>query len=154
MKRRAQFPILACLLLVWVGFGAPQSPPGKRIPDPPSYWARMKLTIEGYLGRPYVWGSSGLKSFDCSGFVWRVMSDSGYLLKRTTARKLYFSLPAPKTEWSPGNIVFFDDLRHCGIVNSKDTFYHAQSSKGTNLSQFSPYWGPKVVGVRCLANIR
>jgi len=50
--------------------------------------------------------------------------------------------------------VFFDDLRHCGIVNSRDTFYHAQSSKGTNLSQFSPYWGPKVVGVRCLQKIQ
>jgi cell wall-associated NlpC family hydrolase len=156
MKHRALFPVLACLLIVWVAFGAPQSQPGKKVLDPPSYWTQMKKTIEGYLGRPYAWGATGLKSFDCSGFVWRVISDNGYLLKRTTARKLYFSLPAPApdTEWNPGNIVFFDDLRHCGIVNSKETFYHAQSSKGTNLSPFSPYWGPKVVGVRCLADIK
>ena len=46
----------------------------------------IKSTIENHLGRPYVWGSSGLKSFDCSGFVWRVMYENGILLKRTTAR--------------------------------------------------------------------
>src|SRR6266536_2613625 len=82
------------------------------------FWDGIKTAIQSHLGRPYVWGSDGLKSFDCSGFVWRVMYDNGILIKRTTARKLYMSLPAaPAAEqWRPGNIVFFDDLRHCGIV--------------------------------------
>jgi len=112
----------------------------------------MKATIEGYLGRPYVWGATGLKSFDCSGFVWRVLNDNGILIKRTTARKLYFSLPDPATgtTWQPGNIVFFDDLKHCGIVNERESFYHSQTSIGTNLSRFSPYWRSKIVGVRCI----
>jgi hypothetical protein len=47
-----------------------------------------------------------------------------------------------------GNIVFFDNLSHCGIVNSRSDFYHAESSKGTNLSRFDPYWRSKVCGVR------
>ena len=117
----------------------------------PSCWASVKSTIEGYLGRPYVWGGTGLKSFDCSGFVWRVLYENGFMMKRTTARKLYFSLPKPAADatWTPGNIVFFNDLKHCGIVNNSDSFYHAQSSKGTNLSPFSPYWRAQIVGVRC-----
>jgi len=87
--------------------------------DPPdSFWNGMKAVVEHHLGRPYVWGAAGLKSFDCSGFVWRVLFDNGVLIKRTTARKLYVSLPVVPAErkWEHGNIVFFDDLRHCGIV--------------------------------------
>jgi peptidoglycan DL-endopeptidase LytE len=112
----------------------------------------LKSSIDRYLGKPYVWGSSGLKSFDCSGFVWRVLNDSGIYLKRTTARKLYLALPKPSANsaWNFGNIVFFDDLKHCGIVCSHDSFYHAQSSIGTNLSRFKPYWQEKIVGVRQL----
>jgi cell wall-associated NlpC family hydrolase len=114
------------------------------------FWTRLKRTIDRHLGRPYVWGASGLKSFDCSGFVWRVYYDSGLLLKRTTARKLFFSLPKPAAErqYQFGNLVFFDDLKHVGIVESRDGFYHAETSTGTNRSRFEPYWRKKVYGVR------
>ena len=110
----------------------------------------MKSTIEKYLGRPYVWGASGMKSFDCSGFVWRVMTENGILLKRTTARKFYMILkPAPKEEeWNFGTVVFFDDLKHVGIINSPNTFYQAQVSIGTNLSPMNSYWRPKISGFR------
>jgi len=113
-------------------------------------WPQLKAAIERYLGRPYSWGSTGLKSFDCSGFVWRVMYDNGILLKRTTARKLYVCLPPVKEvdRWKPGNIVFFDLLRHVGIVNGPASFYHAESNAGTRLSKFEPYWRRKVCGVR------
>jgi cell wall-associated NlpC family hydrolase len=116
----------------------------------PAFWDRLKASVENHLGRPYVWGATGLKSFDCSGFVWRVYFDSGVMLKRTTARKLYFSLPAPpqNSQYSFGNLVFFDDLKHVGIVDSHDTFYHAEYSTGTSRSRFDPYWRKKVVGVR------
>lgn len=115
-----------------------------------TFWENMKAVIEKHLGRPYVWGSSGLKSFDCSGFVWRVLFDNGILIKRTTARKLYMSMPAvPDGErWRPGNLVFFDDLKHCGIVEGPARFYHAETSIGTNLSKFDPYWRRKVCAVR------
>jgi cell wall-associated NlpC family hydrolase len=117
-----------------------------------TFWERMQSAAEQHLGRPYVWGTAGLKSFDCSGFVWRVLADSGILLKRTTARKLYFSLPAVErgAELRRGNIVFFDSMKHCGIVESPSRFYHAQVSRGANLSPFAPYWGPKVCGYRRL----
>jgi cell wall-associated NlpC family hydrolase len=110
----------------------------------------LKLVIDRHLGKPYVWGASGLKGFDCSGFVWRVLNDNGIYMKRTTARKLYMSLPKTSADkrWNFGNIVFFDNLKHCGIVCSRDTFYHAESTIGTNLSRFRPYWQKKIVDVR------
>ncbi len=118
--------------------------------SPPEFWDQVKSVIERCLGRPYVWGSAGLKSFDCSGFVWRVMFENGILVKRTTARKLYMSLP-PVAKGDPfqfGNIVFFDNLKHCGIVNSRTSFYQAQVSKGTNLSKFDAFWQPQICGFR------
>ncbi|HLQ77946.1 MAG TPA: NlpC/P60 family protein [Terriglobia bacterium] len=110
----------------------------------------IKAAIQRNLGRPYVWGSTGLKSYDCSGFVWRVMSENGILVKRTTARKFYMMLkPASKEEQGKfGTIVFFDDLKHMGIIESPRSFYHAQVSVGTNLSEMNSFWRTKVYGYR------
>jgi cell wall-associated NlpC family hydrolase len=149
--RRFALMFLGAVLLAAAAYaGAPPTGDGQE--EFSSGWQRIKSTIDGYLGRPYVWGAAGIKSFDCSGFVWRVLNENGILMKRTTARKLYFSLAAAAKgkELTPGNLVFFDNLRHCGIVNDSTTFYHAQTSIGTNLSNFQPYWRGLVVGYRCV----
>lgn len=115
-----------------------------------SYWGKLHDAIELHLGKPYVIGSAGMKSFDCSGFVWRALTDSGIYLKRTSARKLFFSLrPAPEASTSSfGTIIFFDNLRHCGIVNDANSFFHAECKKGTTISPLQPYWKNKVCGFR------
>ena len=121
-----------------------------QVPETPNFVEGVKASIEKYLGRRYVWGSAGLKSFDCSGFIWRVMSDNGILLKRTTARKFYMMLqPVPKEEqWNFSTIVFFDNLKHVGIVDSPEAFYHAQVTLGTNRSQMNSFWRRKIYGFR------
>lgn len=115
-----------------------------------SIFGGIKTAIEKHLGRPYVWGASGMKSFDCSGFVWRVMYENGILMKRTTARKFYMILkPVPKEEQGNfGTLVFFDDLKHIGIVDTPQAFYHAQVSKGTNRSPMNSFWKQKIYGYR------
>ena len=115
-------------------------------------WGRIQKTIESYLGRPYVLGAVGKKSFDCSGFVWRIMAENGILMKRTTARKLYICLPGIQKGhyYDPGSLVFFDNMKHVGVVKDKESFYHAQIRKGTNLSEFDPYWRQKICGFRSI----
>jgi len=151
MKKLA-FLILLCALIHCLAKPAVSETTGMDAPEFKAFWDRFRTTIERHLRRPYVWGSSGLKSFDCSGFVWRVMKDSGVLIKRTTARKFYLSLPAVEQdqEYRPGNIVFFDDLKHCGIVSNEQKFYHAGSSTGTTIDSFDPYWRHKVIGFRAI----
>lgn len=148
---RKLLPILLSLLIAGSALGQAKST-GEAKAQPQDFYAKVKATIEGYLGRPYVWGSSGLKSFDCSGFIWRVMVDNGILLKRTTARKFYMTLPKvdENQKWQFGTLVFFDDLKHVGIVDSPRTFYHSQVSKGTNLSEFNSFWRPKIYGFRVI----
>jgi len=111
--------------------------------------ADLRRSIESHLGRPYVWGAAGLKSFDCSGFVWRVFAENGVLMKRTTARKLYVSLPRTNRP-AFGDLVFFNSLKHVGIVSDPAAFYHAETSKGTSFSRFDPYWRPRVCGFRSM----
>lgn len=108
--------------------------------------------VDKNMGRPYVWGAAGYKSYDCSGLVWRMLSDNGVYLKRTTARKLFLSLKKipPGETPSYGTLIFFDDLKHVGIVIDSQKFFHAQSSKGTNISQLSQFWKRKVYGYRQL----
>lgn len=113
---------------------------------------KLEVSIQRKLERPYVWGGAGLKSYDCSGFVWRALLDAGVLLKRTTARKLYFSLPEARAEerFAPGALVFFDQVHHVGIVRNDREFYHASASHGTMRDRFHPYWQRLVSGYRKL----
>jgi cell wall-associated NlpC family hydrolase len=110
----------------------------------------MNGWLERNMGRPYVWGATGYKSYDCSGVVWRMLSDHGVYLKRTTARKLFVSLKKPAAGEKPafGTLIFFNDLKHVGIVLDSNRFYHAASSKGTMISEMTPFWKRMVVGYR------
>ena len=123
-------------------------------PDAPvvDVWSGLKTSINKHLGRPYVWGADGLKSFDCSGFVWRVMYENRILTKRTTARKFFMILPkaAKDDQTKFGTLVFFDDLKHIGIIDDKTAFYHSQLSLGTNRSQMNPFWKRQIYGYRLI----
>jgi peptidoglycan DL-endopeptidase CwlO len=138
--------LTALLLLVCVSVPASAQTP---ISD---FFSGVRAAIERNLGRPYVWGAAGLKSYDCSGFVWRVMFENGILMKRTTARKFYMILkPVSKEEeGSFGTLVFFDDLKHIGIIDTPKAFYHAQVSAGTNRSEMNSFWKKKIYGYRRL----
>lgn len=115
---------------------------------------RLERAISKNLGRPYVLGSTGIKSYDCSGFVWRVLTDAGVFIKRTSARKYYFAMPevegGKEAQYAFGQLVFFDDLRHVGIVADEESFFHAQTGQGTRRSPFDPYWRTKLIGFRAI----
>jgi peptidoglycan endopeptidase LytE len=140
--------LLACLSVTARAQGpATSSTPTPNLTD---FLAGIRSAIEKNLGRPYVWGATGLKSYDCSGFVWRVLYENGIMMKRTTARKFYMMLkPASKEEQGNfGTLVFFDDLKHMGIMDTPKAFYHAQVTGGTNRSEMNSFWKPKVYGYR------
>lgn len=166
MSPRVAAALVAALSLMTIpapptGHAQPAPPAASATPVPPGGaaaadpWSRVQAVIERHLGRPYVWGSSGLKSFDCSGFVWRVMNDNGILIKRTTARKYFLALPKVSDEerWRFGNIVFFSNLKHCGIVQTPETFYHAAVSAGTHVSRLNAFWRRRLSGVRAMPGL-
>lgn len=75
-----------------------------------------------YLGYPYVWGgSSPSTSFDCSGYVCWVFTNSGvHNLPRTTAQGIYDQCtPVSAADAKAGDIIFFT-----GTYNSSGPVSH------------------------------
>ena len=110
----------------------------------------MLSAIDERLGAPYVFGATGPRVFDCSGFVWSVFREAGINFDRASARSLWaqFEAPKPGEEYKFGTLVFFNNLRHVGIVAGPDGFYHASSSHGVTYSTFNDYWSERIVGFR------
>ena len=71
-------------------------------------FAALITEAEKYLGYPYVWGgSSPSTSFDCSGFVSYVLTNSGLCnIGRLGAQGLY-NISARVSDPQPGDLVFF-----------------------------------------------
>ena len=101
----------------------------------------LHSAIGSRLGARYVWGASGPRVFDCSGFVWSAFQELGADFTRGSARS-YWARFAPATEEEKtkfGTLVFFNNLSHVGIVADEHGFYHASRRKGVIYSRFDKY---------------
>ncbi|NBH98752.1 peptidase [Anaerotruncus sp. 1XD22-93] len=103
----------------------PGGAPGNAVPpdayDDTSVQALMEEAAK-YLGYPYVWGgSSPSTSFDCSGYVCWVFTNSGvHNLPRTTAQGIYDQCtPVSASDAKAGDIIFFT-----GTYNSAGAVSH------------------------------
>lgn len=120
----------------------------------PSVTTDLMSGITRRLGIPYLYGSTGPRRYDCSGFVWAVFNDAGIKFTRQSARSLWTgSVPVEGDErYKFGTLVFMNRLGHMGIVADENGFYHASSSKGITYSPFKGYWEKRIVGFRRLKN--
>lgn len=111
---------------------------------------RLMGAMQSKIGIPYVYGSDGPRSYDCSGLVWSVFQSAGLPFTRTSAASYYKSYePVYGDErFKFGTLVFFNRLGHVGIVVDENTFYHASQSKGVTFSKFAGYWEKRIVGFR------
>lgn len=111
-------------------------------------FATMITEAEKYLGYPYVWGgSSPSTSFDCSGFVSYVLTNSGVCnTGRLGAQGLYnISTPVSSSNVRPGDLVFFTGtydtpgVSHVGIYVGNSMMIHCGDPISySNLN--SSYW--------------
>lgn len=94
-----------------------------------------------YVGAPYRWGGSTPAGFDCSGFVRHVYARSGIALPRTVAEQYRVGTPVHRGSLRPGDLVFFDRLRHNGIYIGRGEFVHASSGAGrVSVSRLDDDW--------------
>jgi cell wall-associated NlpC family hydrolase len=110
----------------------------------------MLEAIEERLGTPYRLGTEGPSRYDCSGFVWSVFQSAGIPFERGSARTFWSSFePVGDAEkYKFGTLVFFNGLRHVGIVADENGFYHASTSRGVVYSRFGEYWSKRITGFR------
>jgi cell wall-associated NlpC family hydrolase len=112
--------------------------------------AVLRSAILKRLGIRYRFYGIDDSGYDCSGFVWRVFQDAGADFQRVAARSLWNQLPEAQGEETRqfGTLVFFNGLKHVGIVRDANTFFHASSSKGVTISEFAGYWEKRITGFR------
>ena len=110
----------------------------------------ITAAIDERLGSPYRWGATGPSAFDCSGFVWSIFQAAGIDFERGSARTLWvrFAAPAPEEQYKFGNLVFFSNLAHVGVVADEHGFYHASRHHGVVYSPFNDYWLSRIDGFR------
>lgn len=80
------------------------------------------------LGKPYVWGAVGPKSFDCSGLAMYVYSQFGVSLPHYTGSQYSVGQAVNKNDLQPGDLVFFNtygSISHVGIYIGGGSFIHA-----------------------------
>ena len=115
----------------------------KYIENPPTAWEipaeyltdeRFNTLIteaEKYLGYPYVWGgSSPSTSFDCSGFVSYVLTNSGLCNTGRLGAQGLYNISPPVSAPQPGDLVFFvgtydtTGVSHVGIYVGDGMMLH------------------------------
>lgn len=102
-----------------------------------------------YIGFPYQWGGSNPKtSFDCSGYICWIYTQSGaYQLPRTSAQGIFDQCAViPREEAKPGDLVFFTKtyasstpVSHVGLYVGGNQMLHCGDPIGY-ASIDSNYW--------------
>lgn len=106
-----------------------------------------------YVGNPYVSGGTSLTGgADCSGFTYRVYSDFGYSISRTSYQQRNNGIGVSYSDAQPGDIICYEG--HVGIYIGDGLIVHASNSNpypsgGIKVSQ-AQY--RTILGVRRIVN--
>lgn len=127
----------------------PSSPTSNPTPDASSV-EKLLQVAQAQLGKKYVAGNEGPSSFDCSGFVYYCLKNSGVNVGRLSSRG-YSGVSSwtsiSKSNIKAGDLLFFSvrggsTVGHVGIYMGNNKMIHCSSSKGqvviTNIT--SSYW--------------
>ena len=83
-------------------------------------WARKQL------GKPYVFGATGPKSFDCSGLTLGAWNAAGVSINRTSQAQFRNGKAVSKSELQPGDLVFYyGGISHVAMYVGNGTIIHA-----------------------------
>ncbi len=119
-------------------------------------WSAKEL-----LGRKYVWGATGPRTYDCSGFTQKIYRDAGIKIPRVSRDQAKVGQYISYNNLQKGDMVFFDTKKHrsgkvthVGIYLGNGNFIHASSGAKKiviyNFNQKSFYkkrflWGRRVI---------
>ena len=98
--------------------------------------------VEGLAGYPYLLGTAGPNSFDCSGAViYGIRNSVNPNFPRVNAHTLYESYSVPTDNLSRGSVIFYDytsngRIDHVTTVLDSNTMLHPSS--GANVLQIQP----------------
>ena len=105
------------------------------------------------LGKPYVWGATGMDSYDCSGLMLRAYETVGIELPRVSADQGQFGEKIDISEIKAGDMLFFntlgDGISHVGIYIGNNQFIQAPSpGKFVEIADFNEFHRGRFVVAR------
>ena len=93
-----------------------------------------------YLGAPYVWAGSSPAGFDCSGLVMYAFGQVGVAIPHNAAQQFRLGTPVDRDRLVPGDLVFFNQLRHNGIYLGDGRFVHSTKPGGVKIARLDDDW--------------
>ncbi|MFD7865243.1 NlpC/P60 family protein [Streptomyces sp. NPDC059783] len=115
----------------------PSTAPARSVaaPAPPAAESRKgtgrtaRDTVTAYaraqLGKPYVWGGTGPRGFDCSGLVLRAWEKAGVRLPRTTWGQIKAGRATTRSALVPGDLVITSGGGHVQLYIGNGKVIHA-----------------------------
>ncbi|MEE1755597.1 C40 family peptidase [Streptomyces sp. SP18CS02] len=104
------------------GDGAPS--PGKA-PAPGKGSSAAIGYAKAQLGKPYVWGGTGPRGYDCSGLVMRAWEAAGVALPRTTWDQVRAGRATTRSGLAPGDLVITANGGHIQLYIGDGKVIHA-----------------------------
>ena len=111
-------------------------------------------TAQKYLKTPYVFGATGPRYFDCSGFTRYVFAQHGFSLPRTSGSQAYAGIKVAYSQRKPGDLLIFvntykSGISHVGIYMGNGRFIHTIPNGGVSYAYLSnSYWSSRLHSVR------
>lgn len=96
--------------------------------------AQVIAYAKQFMGLPYVYGSAGPNSFDCSGYTSYVYKHFGYSLNRSAAGQYSNGTPIDMSQIQPGDLILWraygssKAATHVGIYIGNNQYIHASST--------------------------
>jgi cell wall-associated NlpC family hydrolase len=106
---------------------------------------------QGQLGKPYVFGATGLSSYDCSGLTSRAYAAAGVQIPRTSEQQAQIGTRIySESQLKVGDLVFFfNDLHHVALYAGNGQVLHApRTGTVVRYESMSTIGGPFMFGVR------
>ena len=114
--------------------------PGAPAEAPSSRNATAARVATRYLGAPYVWAGSSPSGFDCSGLVMYAFGQVGVAVPHNAAQQFRLGTPVDRSRLMPGDLVFFNQLRHNGIYLGDGRFVHSTKPGGVRIARLDDDW--------------
>lgn len=86
---------------------------------------RVVAFAQAQLGKPYIWGGTGPRGYDCSGLVTQAWKAAGVSLPRTTWGQVRAGTATTRTQLVPGDLVIANSGRHVQLYIGHGNVIHA-----------------------------